>query len=157
MLLMALVFAYWYSSNRGSNTNQIESIAVMPLVNESGNPDLDYLSDGMTERLIGSLSQLPKIRVKARSSVFRYKGKEADASTIGKELTIQAILTGRIVQRGRHRKNDSNPSSSIPSATPLKIIRNSRNEGATVVGDSNSSPKPCTISPYDRSSKLIAR
>jgi serine/threonine-protein kinase len=79
---------------------QIESIAVMPFVNESGNADTEYLSDGMTETLIGSLSQLPNLNVKARSSVFRYKGKEIDAQTIGKELNVQAILTGRVLQRG---------------------------------------------------------
>ena len=54
----------------------IESIAVLPFVNESGNTDAEYLSDGMTETLIGSLSQLPNLNVKARSSVFRYKRKE---------------------------------------------------------------------------------
>jgi serine/threonine protein kinase len=78
----------------------ISSIAVMPFVNESGNPDVEYLSDGMTETLIGSLSQLPNLNVKARSSVFRYKGKETDAKTIGKELNVQAILNGRVVQHG---------------------------------------------------------
>jgi serine/threonine protein kinase/Flp pilus assembly protein TadD len=78
----------------------IESIAVMPFVNESGNAELEYLSDGMTETLIRSLSQLPRLNVKARSSVFRYKGKETDAKTIGKELNVQAILNGRVVQRG---------------------------------------------------------
>jgi eukaryotic-like serine/threonine-protein kinase len=78
----------------------IESIAVMPFVNESGNPDLEYLSDGMTETLISSLSRLPNLSVKARSSVFRYKGKETDAKTIGKDLNVQAILNGRVVQRG---------------------------------------------------------
>jgi serine/threonine-protein kinase len=78
----------------------IESIAVMPFVNASGNPDLEYLSDGMTETLIRSLSQLPKLNVKARSSVFRYKGKDTYAKTIGKELNVQAILNGRVVQRG---------------------------------------------------------
>ena len=72
----------------------------MPFVNESGNPDVEYLSDGMTETLIRSLSQLPNLNVKARSSVFRYKGKETDAKTIGKELNVQAILNGRVVQRG---------------------------------------------------------
>ncbi|MFS8084287.1 MAG: tetratricopeptide repeat protein [Acidobacteriota bacterium] len=78
----------------------IQSIAVMPFVNESGNAEVDYLSDGMTETLIGSLSQIPNLNVKARSSVFRYKGKETDAQTIGKELNVQAILNGRVVQRG---------------------------------------------------------
>src|SRR5678816_2552991 len=78
----------------------IQSIAVMPFVNESGNPDIEYLSDGMTDTLISSLSQLPSLTVKARSSVFRYKGKETNPQTLGKELNVQAILTGRVVQRG---------------------------------------------------------
>jgi eukaryotic-like serine/threonine-protein kinase len=79
----------------------IESIAVMPFVNESGNADVEYLSDGMTETLISSLSQLPNLNVKPRSSVFRYKGKETNLQTIGKELNVQAILNGRVVQRGQ--------------------------------------------------------
>ncbi len=90
----------WYFAGRAANTKQIESIAVMPFVNDSGNADAEYLSDGMTETLISSLSQIPKLNVKARSSVFRYKGKETDAQTVGKELNVQAILTGRVVQRG---------------------------------------------------------
>jgi serine/threonine protein kinase len=79
----------------------IESIAVMPFVNESGNAEVEYLSDGMTETLISSLSQLPNLNVKPRSSVFRYKGKETNPQTIGKELNVQAILNGRVVQRGQ--------------------------------------------------------
>jgi eukaryotic-like serine/threonine-protein kinase len=78
----------------------ITSIAVMPFVNESGNADVEYLSDGMTETLITSLSQVPNLNVKARSSVFRYKGKETDPKTAGKELNVQAILNGRVAQRG---------------------------------------------------------
>src|SRR5260221_5356226 len=86
---------------RGRITNAaIQSIAVMPFVNESGNADVEYLSDGMTESLITSLSQLPNLNVKARSTVFRYKGKATDAKTIGKDLNVQAILNGRVVQRG---------------------------------------------------------
>jgi len=91
---------YWFFANRSLNTKQIESIAVLPFVNESGNADNEYLSDGMTESLIGSLSQLPNLNVKARASVFRYKGKEIDPKRIGQELSVQAILTGRVVQRG---------------------------------------------------------
>ncbi len=79
---------------------QIESIAVMPFVNESGNADVEYLSDGMTETLIKSLSELPNLNVKPRSSVFRYKGKDTDMKTIGKELHVEAILNGRVIQRG---------------------------------------------------------
>ncbi|MGI8732247.1 MAG: protein kinase domain-containing protein, partial [Pyrinomonadaceae bacterium] len=78
----------------------IKSIAVMPFVNEGGKAELEYLSDGMTDTLISSLSQIPNLSVKARSSVFRYKGKETNPQTIGKELNVQAILNGRIAQRG---------------------------------------------------------
>jgi serine/threonine protein kinase/tetratricopeptide (TPR) repeat protein len=78
----------------------IESVAVMPFVNESGNADIEYLSEGMTETLINSLSQIPNLSVKARSSVFRYKGRESDLRTVGKELGVQAILNGRLVMRG---------------------------------------------------------
>jgi TolB-like protein/tetratricopeptide (TPR) repeat protein len=92
----SLAYYYYHSANRP----QIESIAVLPFQNESGNPDNEYLSDGMTESLIGSLSQIPGLNVKARSSVFRYKGKETDLQTIARELSVQAVLTGRVLQRG---------------------------------------------------------
>lgn len=98
LALIAGAYLYW---PRGKNTAAIESIAVMPFVNESGNTDVEYLSDGMTETLISSLSQLPNLNVKPRSSVFRYKGKETSPQSIGKELNVQAILNGRVVQRGQ--------------------------------------------------------
>ncbi|MBV9216064.1 MAG: tetratricopeptide repeat protein [Acidobacteria bacterium] len=79
---------------------QISSIAVMPFVNEGGDPGVEYLSDGMTETLISSLSKVPDLDVKPRSSVFRYKGKETDPQTAGKELNVQAVLNGRVTQRG---------------------------------------------------------
>src|SRR5437016_4311653 len=86
---------------RGRSANPaIKSIAVMPFVNEGGNAELEYLSDGMTETLISSLSQLPNLNVKARSSVFRYKGKETNPQTVGKELNVQAVLNGRVAQHG---------------------------------------------------------
>jgi TolB-like protein/Tfp pilus assembly protein PilF len=78
----------------------IDSIAVLPFVNASNDPDADYLSDGITESLINSLSQLPHIKVIARSSVFRYKGKETDPQTAAKELNVQALMSGRVAQRG---------------------------------------------------------
>jgi len=93
----AIVVDSYRSRNSGRS---IQSIAVMPFVNASGNADLDYLSDGMTETLIKSLSQLPNLNVKARSTVFRYKGRDTDAKTIGKELGVQALLNGRVIQRG---------------------------------------------------------
>jgi TolB-like protein/Tfp pilus assembly protein PilF len=86
--------------SRTTSGAAINSIAVMPFLNESGNADVEYLSDGMTETLIGSLSQLPNLNVKARATVFRYKGKEINPQAIGKELNVQAILNGRVAQRG---------------------------------------------------------
>lgn len=85
-----------------NKTRPIESIAVMPFKNESGTSEVEYLSDGITDTLITSLSQLPKLSVKARSSVFRYKGKDAPPQQLGKELNVQAILNGRVVQRGNY-------------------------------------------------------
>jgi serine/threonine protein kinase/Tfp pilus assembly protein PilF len=90
--------AYFYFLR--AHGGAIDSVAVMPFVNESGNAEVEYLSDGMTETLISSLSQLPNLSVKARSTVFRYKGKETNPKAIGKELNVQAILNGRVVQRG---------------------------------------------------------
>src|SRR5215831_18398098 len=92
------LFSSFYLSRRSSAT--IQSIAVMPFVNESRNADLEYLSDGMTETLINSMSQIPNLSVKARSSVFRYKGQQFDPKKIAAGLNVQAILTGRIVKRG---------------------------------------------------------
>jgi serine/threonine-protein kinase len=78
----------------------IESIAVLPFENQNRDPNTDYLSDGVTESIINSLTQLPNLRVIARSSVFRYKGKETDPFAIGKELGVRAVLVGRMMQRG---------------------------------------------------------
>jgi serine/threonine-protein kinase len=99
MLFIAGLAIGGYLYYRRGTSRQIDSIAVLPFVNESGNAEVEYLSDGMTESLINSLSQLPNLNVKARSSVFRYKGRETDAAVIGRELGVQAILNGRVVQR----------------------------------------------------------
>jgi serine/threonine protein kinase/Flp pilus assembly protein TadD len=102
VLLIGLIstVAYFAFASRESSSKQINSVAVLPFVNESGNADVEYLSDGMTETLIKSLSNLSSLDVKPRSSVFRYKGKDTDLQTIGKELKVQAILNGRVAQRG---------------------------------------------------------
>ncbi len=73
---------------------------MLPFLNKSGILEVEYLSDGITESLINSLSQLPQLSVKARSSVFRYKGKEITPQVVGKELSVQAVLNGRMMQRG---------------------------------------------------------
>ena len=88
----------------------IDSLAILPLVNGSGNAELDYLSDGVTESIINNLSQLPKLRVMARSTVFRYRRhpssqigagvEQVDPLRAGRELGVRAVLAGRITIRG---------------------------------------------------------
>ncbi len=96
--LAAISFGYWFLSDRSANTTNIESIAVLPFENQ--NSDTEYLSDGLTESVINNLIKLPNLRVITRNSVFRYKGKETDPATVGRELIVRSVLTGRIIQRG---------------------------------------------------------
>ena len=90
--------------SRKPDATSIQSIAVLPFVNESGNPEFEYLSDGMTETLINSLSQLPNLSVKARSTVFHYKSKGATAQQVGADLSVQAVLNGRVTQHADQLK-----------------------------------------------------
>src|SRR4030095_9761518 len=82
------------------NAPVARSLAVLPFVNAGGNPEMDYLSDGLTESIILNLSQLPELRVMARSTVFRYKGRSDEARDVGKTLGVSAVLTGRVLHRG---------------------------------------------------------
>ena len=79
---------------------ELDSLAVLPFVNVSADPNTEYLSDGITETLIGRLSQVPKLKVMARSTVFRYKSGNQDPQKIGRDLNVRAVLTGRVLQRG---------------------------------------------------------
>jgi len=79
---------------------RVNSIAVLPFVNTNADADLEYLSDGMTDSLINSLARLPNTRTIGRTSVFRYKNRDADAHAVGTELGVQSVLSGRITQRG---------------------------------------------------------
>ncbi len=100
VLLLAIIgISYWYFSHL-SSLAPIESIAVLPFQNRSTEADTDYLSDGLAESLIYRLSQLPNLKVSPTSSVFRYKGKEIDPVKVGRELGVNAVLSGRMVQRG---------------------------------------------------------
>ena len=81
-------------------SREIHSLAVLPFVNGSSDPDTEYLSDGITESLINQLSLIPKLKVIARTTVFTYKGQSMDPQLIGTRLKVQAVLTGRLVQRG---------------------------------------------------------
>jgi eukaryotic-like serine/threonine-protein kinase len=100
IIALALVAGGAFLWRSRSTSDQITSVAVMPFVNASNDPNSEYLSDGITESLINNLSQLPNLTVLARSSVFRYKGKDVDPPTVAKDLKVQALVTGRIVQRG---------------------------------------------------------
>ena len=89
---------FYRSSGRGGET--IDSVAVLPFVNASGDPNSEYLSDGITESLINSLSQLPHLRVMSRDSAFMFKGKDTDAQKVGQQLGVRAVFKGRVMQRG---------------------------------------------------------
>ena len=100
LLVIAALAAVALYSYRTKTNAAIDSIAVLPFENQSRETDAEYLSDGITESVINSLTQLPNLRVVTRSTVFRYKGKQTDPVAIGKELGVGAVLTGRLLQRG---------------------------------------------------------
>src|SRR3984893_7672313 len=102
-LLARLAGAGWIYPSRVSGGETIDSLAVLPFVNGSGDPNMEYLSDGITESLINSLSQLPHLKVMSRDSVFHYKGKDADAETLGRDLGVRAVFKGRITGFPRPR------------------------------------------------------
>ncbi len=85
---------------RPTRARAIESLAVLPLENADADPKGEYLSDGITESIINSLSRLPRLRVVPRSTVFRYKGREVDPLQVGRELNVRAVLTGRMIHVG---------------------------------------------------------
>jgi serine/threonine protein kinase/Flp pilus assembly protein TadD len=99
-VLALLAVAGWFYRLRMGGGETIDSLAVLPFVNGSGDPNMEYLSDGITESLINSLSQLPKLEVKSRDSAFHYKGKDPDAETVGRELGVRAVFKGRVTQVG---------------------------------------------------------
>jgi serine/threonine-protein kinase len=84
----------------GSAQGRIDSIAVLPFMNVSNDSKTEYLSDGITESLINSLSQLPNLSVMSRNTVFRYKGQSTDPQKLGHDMGVKAILTGRLIQTG---------------------------------------------------------
>jgi TolB-like protein/Tfp pilus assembly protein PilF len=96
LTIVVLIAGKWFARSRG----RIESIAVLPFVNTSGDPDVEYLSDGITEGIINGLSQLPQMRVLARSTVFHYKGHDADPQKAGHDLAVRAVLAGTLARHG---------------------------------------------------------
>ena len=97
LIIAAVVAGFLW---RGAGAKQISSMAVLPFVNATSNANNEFLSDGLTEDLIGTLSQVPNLKVMARSTVFRFKGKDEDPAKVGETLKVDAVLTGRITQQG---------------------------------------------------------
>lgn len=98
LAIAVAIITYGYLARSGKTA--IDSVAVLPFANASSDPDMEYLSDGITEYLINNLSQLPQLKVIARSSAFMYKGREVEPQEVAQALGVRAIVTGRIVQRG---------------------------------------------------------
>ena len=101
-ILIGAVVLVAYYFRMGKSDVAIDSIAVLPFQNKSSDADTEYLSDGLAESLIYRLSQLPHLKVSPTSSVMRYKGKETDIAQIAKELEVDAVMSGRVSQRGEN-------------------------------------------------------
>lgn len=97
VVVIAVASYFYFVRNRPT---AIESIAVLPFQNTSGDPNAEYLSDGIAESLINSLTQLQQLRVVARTTAFRYKGKDVDPQQAGRDLKVRAVLSGRVQQMG---------------------------------------------------------
>jgi TolB-like protein/DNA-binding winged helix-turn-helix (wHTH) protein len=104
VVAIAIVVSYFAYSRRlaGGSKPRTTSIAVLPFANETGEANAEYLSDGISESLTNSLSQLPGVKVAARSSAFKYKGTNSDLQEVAKALGVGAILTGKVTQRGEN-------------------------------------------------------
>ena len=100
IVLAAALFAAYFLRGRNDDNKKISSIAVLPFVNATADAGNEYLSDGLTESLISTLSQIPDLKVMARSTVFKFKGKEDDPQKIGQSLQVSAVLMGRVTQHG---------------------------------------------------------
>ncbi len=116
LLLVGGFLGYRYL--KPGSSEQINSIAVLPFENRSGSPDTDYLSDGLAESLIYRLSQLPGLKVSPTNSVLRYKGTQADVAAVAKELDVDAVMSGRLAQRG----DDLTISVELTDARTRKLI-----------------------------------
>ena len=98
LLITSAAGAYFYLARGGGAA--IDSIAVLPLLNAENDPGMEYLSDGISESLINSLTELQRLRVVARTTAFRYKGRDIDPQAVGRELNVRAVLMGRVRQLG---------------------------------------------------------
>jgi serine/threonine protein kinase/Tfp pilus assembly protein PilF len=98
LIVIAAAAFVWHGRSRGGQ--EISSVAVLPFIDASKDPNTEYLSDGITESLINNLSQIPNLAVMSRSSVFHYKGRDVDPQAAAHDLKVEGVITGRIVQRG---------------------------------------------------------
>lgn len=99
LLLAVVALGYWFFVRRAANSTKIDSVAVMPFLNESSDPDTEYLSQGISESLINNLSRLAELKVIARSSSFKYKS-NFDPQKVAGELGVQGLVTGRVSRHG---------------------------------------------------------
>jgi serine/threonine protein kinase/Tfp pilus assembly protein PilF len=98
IITLAVAGFFWYRGH--GSQHEISSIAVLPFANAGNDTNTEYLSDGLTEGLINSLSQVPNLSVMSRSSVFHYKGKDVDPQKVAHDLNVEGVVTGRIEPRG---------------------------------------------------------
>lgn len=100
LFLVLLAAGGWYYRSAWRSDGAIHSVVVLPFENTGGDPNAEYLSDGIAESLINSISQLPNLKVMSRDSAFHYRGREADARTVGQALGVQAVFKGRVARQG---------------------------------------------------------
>jgi serine/threonine protein kinase/Tfp pilus assembly protein PilF len=102
LLLLVLIAgaSYFYLRFSRASTDTIDSLAVLPFSNSTGDPNSEYLSDGISESIINNLSQISSLRVIPRTTSFRYKGRDIDAEKIGRDLNVRATVTGQVQQHG---------------------------------------------------------
>ena len=100
VLIVAGALAWWLSQSHRSQVAPIHSVAVLPLVNSGAGAEADYLAEGISEEVTNSLSRLPDLRVMAHSTVMRYRSKQDDPQALGRDLHVDAVLTGKLVQHG---------------------------------------------------------
>ena len=100
LALIAVAATFAYFNFRRSDAAAIDSIAVLPFINASGDPNMEYLSEGIADNIADSLSQLPGLRVVPLSKVSRYKNRDVDPQEVGNDLGVRAVLVGRVMQRG---------------------------------------------------------
>ncbi len=99
-LVLGTIYLYVQRREARSQSGTGKSLVVLPFLNASGNSDMEFLSDGIAESLIDNLSQIPELRVIARNTAFGYKGKDVNLQKLGREISVDTVLTGRVQQRG---------------------------------------------------------